>query len=138
MTSQAQAESPLPGVAGLAFLGWPLHPAGKPSVERAAHLSATRIPMLFIQGTRDALGDPDLMREVVERLGSRATLVEVPEGDHSFHVPTRSGRTDHEVLDQALARASIASRTPATLWLGRLSQITVSPTRSVGASICST
>ena len=102
MTSQAQAEAPLPGVVGLAFLGWPLHPAGKPSVERAAHLSTIRIPMLFIQGTRDALGDPDLMREVVERLGSRATLVEVPEGDHSFHVPARSGWTDHEVLAQAL------------------------------------
>ena len=102
MTSQAQAGAPLPGVVGLAFLGWPLHPAGKPSVERAAHLSAIRIPMLFFQGTRDALADLDLMREVVGRLGSRATLVEVPEGDHSFHVPARSGRTDIEVLDRAL------------------------------------
>ena len=92
----------MPGVVGLAFLGWPLHPAGKPSMERAAHLSAIRIPMLFVQGTRDALADLDLMREVVGRLGSRATLVEVPEGDHSFHVPARRGRRDIEVLNRVL------------------------------------
>ena len=99
MTSQVQAETPLPGLVGLAFLGWPLHPAGKPSLERVAHLSAIRIPMLLVQGARDALADLDLMRGLVERPGSRATLVEVPRGDHGFHVPARSGRTDHEVLD---------------------------------------
>lgn len=97
MTSQAQALSPLPGVAGLAFLGFPLHAAGTPSDERAAHLFDVRVPMLFVQGTRDALAEMSLMRPLVKKLGARATLHEVADADHSFHVPAKSGRTDLEV-----------------------------------------
>jgi predicted alpha/beta-hydrolase family hydrolase len=98
MTSQAQAASPLPGVHGLAFLGFPLHPAGKPSDERAAHLNDVKIPMLFLQGTRDELADLPLMQALVERLGARATLKLFADADHSFHVPKRSGRTDIQVI----------------------------------------
>ena len=102
MTSQAQAESSLPGVLGLAFLGFPLHPVGRPSEERATHLFAVKIPMLFLQGTRDALADIALMRKLVRKLGKRATLVAIEDGDHSFHVPARSGRTDAEVRTELL------------------------------------
>jgi len=102
MTSQAQAESSLPGVLGLAFLGFPLHPVGRPSEERATHLFAVKIPMLFLQGTRDALADIALMRKLVRKLGERATLVAIEDGDHSFHVPARSGRTDAEVRTELL------------------------------------
>src|SRR5687767_13698718 len=97
MTSQAQAKAPLPGVMGLAFLGFPLHPAGKPSDERAAHLPDVTIPMLFLQGTRDALAELSLLRPVVERLGKRATLTLLEEADHSFHVPAKTGRKDADV-----------------------------------------
>ena len=98
MTSQAQAASPLDDVRGLAFLGFPLHPAGKPSVERAQHLSDIRIPMLFLQGTRDALAEPKLLlQQVIAPLGQRATLRLFADADHSFHVPARSGRTDVQV-----------------------------------------
>jgi predicted alpha/beta-hydrolase family hydrolase len=93
MTSQAEADSPL-GVAGLALLGFPLHAAGQPSDERAAHLFDARVPMLFIQGTRDALADLTLMKALTKRLGARATLHLVDEADHSFHVPAKSGRKD--------------------------------------------
>jgi predicted alpha/beta-hydrolase family hydrolase len=99
MASQAQALEPLPSVRGIAFVGFPLHPAGKPSDERARHLDDVRIPMLFLQGTRDALADPALLRPIVARLGGRARLVEFDDADHSFHVRARSGRTDAEVLD---------------------------------------
>ena len=102
MTSQAQAESPLPGVRGLAFLGFPLHPAGKPSDERAAHLFDVRIPMLFLQGTHDALADIALLRPLTERLGQRATLALFEHADHSFHVPAKSGTTDKEVMTALL------------------------------------
>jgi predicted alpha/beta-hydrolase family hydrolase len=102
MTSQAQAESPLPGVKGLVFFGFPLHPAGKPSDERAAHLFDVAVPMLFLQGARDALADTGLLNTVVKRLGARATLHLVPDADHSFHVPARSGRKDAEVMDEVL------------------------------------
>lgn len=98
MTSQAQAEMPLDPVRGLIFLGFPLHAAKKPSADRAEHLAAISIPMLFLQGTRDALADLGMLDPVVERLGSRATMTLVPEADHAFHVPKRSGRTDAEVL----------------------------------------
>jgi predicted alpha/beta-hydrolase family hydrolase len=98
MTSQAQAAAPLPGVRGLAFLGFPLHPAGKPSDERAAHLSDVRVPMLFLQGTRDALADLTLLRPVTERLGDRASLRLFEDADHSFHVPARTGRKDADVM----------------------------------------
>lgn len=99
MTSQAQALSPLGGVRGLVFVGFPLHPAGKPARERGAHLSQVAIPMLFLQGTRDALADRSLLIPVVDSLGPRASLHEVDEADHAFHVPKRSGRTDADVLE---------------------------------------
>ncbi len=102
MTSQAQAASPLPGVRGLVFLGFPLHPAGKPSDERAAHLSAVKIPMLFLQGTRDQLADLHLLRGLAGRLGTRATLRLFSDADHSFHVPARTGRKDSEVMAELL------------------------------------
>lgn len=101
MTSQAQAGHPLPNVVGLAFLGFPLHPAGKPSEERARHLAAVRVPMLFLQGTRDALADRRLLTATVEQLPS-ATLRLFEHADHSFHVPSRTGQTDQEVLDDLL------------------------------------
>ena len=102
MTSQAQAIEPLPGVKGLAFVGFPLHPAGKPSVERAEHLREVKIPMLFLQGTRDELADLDLLRPVIDRLGARATLKLLQDADHSFHVPARTGRKDAEVRAEML------------------------------------
>jgi uncharacterized protein len=102
MTSQAQAIAPLAGVRGLAFLGFPLHPAGKPSSDRAKHLAEVDIPMLFVQGTRDALAELRLLEPVVKNLGSLATLRPVKEADHSFHVLVRSGRNDREVLDEVL------------------------------------
>ncbi len=97
MTSQAQAAAPLPGVRGLAFLGFPLHPAGRPSDERGKHLSDVQVPMLFVQGTRDALADLALLKALCDRLGRRASLRLFDDADHSFHVPARSGRTDAKV-----------------------------------------
>jgi predicted alpha/beta-hydrolase family hydrolase len=97
MTSQAQAASPLPGVRGLAFLGFPLHSAGRPSDERGKHLFDVRIPLLLLQGTRDHLADPELLKALVEQLGERATLHLFPDADHSFHVPARTGRRDSDV-----------------------------------------
>jgi uncharacterized protein len=102
MTSQAQALSPLPGVRGLAFLGFPLHPAGKPSSDRAKHLADIKIPMLFLQGTRDALAELSLLEPVMKGLGSRATLKLLDGADHSFHVLKSSGRNDREVRGGAL------------------------------------
>ena len=102
MTSQAQATSPLPGVKGLAFLGFPLHPAGKPSDKRATHLFDIAIPMLFLQGTRDSLADLPLLRALTEKLGSRVTLNLFEHADHSFHVPVRSGKNDRIVMDEML------------------------------------
>jgi predicted alpha/beta-hydrolase family hydrolase len=102
MSSQAQAEAALPGVAGLAFVGFPLHPAGKPSVERAAHLSDVKIPMLFLQGTRDGLADLALLKPTVAALGSSANLMLIEGADHAFHVLARSGRTDPEALSEML------------------------------------
>jgi uncharacterized protein len=102
MTSQAQALSPLSGVRGLAFLGFPLHPAGKPSADRAKHLADVKIPMLFLQGTRDALAELSLLEPVVKSLGSRATLHLVRDADHSFHVLKSSGRNDREVMEEVL------------------------------------
>jgi uncharacterized protein len=98
MTSQAQASDPLPGVRGLAFLGFPLHPPKKPSLARAEHLSKVHIPMLFLQGTRDTLADIVLTRQAIERLGTRADLTPIDGADHAFHVLARSGRTDTDVL----------------------------------------
>lgn len=102
MTSQAQAESALPGVEGLAFLGFPLHPPGKPSVQRAAHLDDVDIPMLFLQGTRDGFAELGLLESVVENLGERATLTLLDAADHSFHVPARTGRKDPDVRREML------------------------------------
>jgi uncharacterized protein len=102
MTSQAQALRPLPGVRGLVFFGFPLHPAGKPSIDRAKHLSDVDVPMLFIQGTRDKLAEPALMRSVVGKLAPNASLHEIDGADHSLHVPAKSGRRDAEVLNEAL------------------------------------
>jgi predicted alpha/beta-hydrolase family hydrolase len=98
MTSQAQAEVPLPDIGGLVFLGFPLHPAKRPSLDRARHLAQVRVPMLFLQGDRDALAEHQLIAEAVAELGDRATLTIFPDADHSFHVPARSGRTDAQVL----------------------------------------
>jgi uncharacterized protein len=102
MTSQAQAIAPLAGIRGLAFLGFPLHPAGKPSDARAKHLSDVDIPMLFLQGTRDKLAELPLLEPVVRRLGTSASLHPVAEADHSFHVPARSGRNDREVMSEII------------------------------------
>jgi predicted alpha/beta-hydrolase family hydrolase len=102
MTSQAQAATPLPGVRGLAFFGFPLHPAGRPSRERAQHLAGVEIPMLFLQGTRDELAHLDELEPVIAALGERVTLRLFDDADHSFHVPRRSGRTDAQVLDDVL------------------------------------
>jgi hypothetical protein len=102
MTSQAQAIEPLPQVSGLAFLGFPLHPAGKRGIERATHLEQIRIPMLFISGDHDALAELDLLQPVVSDLGSRATLHIVSRADHSLKVPARSGRTAADAEAEAL------------------------------------
>jgi uncharacterized protein len=102
MTSQAQADAPLPGVRGLAFLGFPLHPAGRPSQERGRHLFGVHIPMLFLQGTRDALAETKELKPLCAELGSWAILKLLRDADHSFHVPKKSGRTDEEVKTQLL------------------------------------
>jgi len=100
MTSQAQSREPLPGVRGLVFLGFPLHPPGRPGTVRAEHLSAVRVPMLFLQGTRDEFAQLDLLEPVVRRLGGRAALHLVPEGDHSFKVPKRTGKTEADIMNE--------------------------------------
>jgi predicted alpha/beta-hydrolase family hydrolase len=100
MTSQAQAKEPLPGVRGLVFCGFPLHAPGRPGVERAEHLSAVQIPMLFLQGTRDEFATLDLLQGVLKRLGGRATLHLIDEGDHSFKVPKRTGKTERDILEE--------------------------------------
>ena len=119
MTSQAQAVSPLSGVRGLVFLGFPLHPAGRPSDERGAHLFDVQIPMLFLQGSRDQLADLPLLQTLSAKLGARATLKLFQDADHSFHVPARTGRKDSEVMaemSQALAD-----------WIGSMIPRTVRP-----------
>ena len=102
MTSGAQASDPVAGVLGLVFLGFPLHPAGQPGQERAAHLSDIGIPMLFLQGTRDMLAELDQLEPVVKSLGKKATLKLFDQADHSFHVPAKSGRKDGEVMSEML------------------------------------
>jgi len=105
MTSEAAAQGLLPGVCGLVFFGFPLHPPKAPSTKRAAHLSKVAIPMLFLQGTRDTLADLALLRPVTEKLGLLATLHVIESADHGFHVPKRSGKTDEQVLTE-LARTA--------------------------------
>jgi len=100
MTSQAQAASALPNVSGLVFFGFPLHASGKPSTDRASHLSKIFIPMLFLQGGKDKLAELPLIRIVTEKLGSAAMLHVINEADHAFHVPKRSGCTDENVVDE--------------------------------------
>lgn len=107
MTSQAQALEALPGVRGLVFVGFPLHPAGKPGVERAEHLDRVACPMLFLQGTRDELAQLDLLGGVLTRLGEKATLVAFDDADHAFHVRASSGSNDAEVMTRLLD-ASVA------------------------------
>ena len=102
MTSQTQAETSLPGVRGLVFLGFPLHPAGRPSRDRAEHLFQVKVPMLFLQGTRDALAELDQLEPVCRALGGLATLKLLADADHSFHVPAKSGGTDVELLEELL------------------------------------
>jgi hypothetical protein len=102
MTSQAQAASPLPGVVGLVFLGFPLHPPGQPGEERAKHLFDVTIPMLFLQGTRDDFAQRQLLEPLCQRLGQRSTLKLFQEADHSFHVPARTGRKDAEIRVELL------------------------------------
>ncbi len=111
MTSQAQADSPLPGVRGLIFLGFPLHPPGRPSAERAEHLYKIQIPMLFLQGSRDEFANLECLERVIERLGPQATLKLFADADHSFHAPKRSERTDSEIKGDMLK--TIAE------WIGR-------------------
>lgn len=106
MTSQAQALQPLPNVRGLIFFAFPLHPAGKPSDARAAHLNDVKIPMLFLQGTNDTLAETTLLEPVVRNLGDRATLALSEHADHSFHVPAKTGRKDAEVLADILDTAA--------------------------------
>jgi hypothetical protein len=106
MTSQAQALAPLDGVRGLIFFAFPLHPAGKPSEDRAAHLAAVAIPMLFLQGGKDLLAEVDLLKHTVALLADRASLEIIDEADHAFHVPAKTGRKDTEVLAQILDRAA--------------------------------
>jgi uncharacterized protein len=102
MTSQAQASDPLPGVRGLVFLGFPLHPPKEPSATRAAHLARIEIPMLFLQGTRDEFATHPQLMPVIESLGTRARLELFTDADHSFHVPARGGRSDTQVRDEML------------------------------------
>ena len=102
MTTQAQALEPLPGVLGIALVGFPLHPAGKPSTERAAHLAGVELPMLFLQGTRDGLAELGLITQTTAELGRRATLHIVEGADHAFHVLVRSGRNDAQVREELL------------------------------------
>ena len=100
MTSTAAAEAPLPGVRGIVFFGFPLHPSGRPDTSRARHLAKVTVPMLFLQGTRDKLAEPDLIQEVCAGLGPGATLHVLDGADHSFQVLKRSGRTDEEILNE--------------------------------------
>jgi predicted alpha/beta-hydrolase family hydrolase len=106
MTSQAQAQAPLSGVRGLVFFAFPLHPAGKPSTDRAGHLTEVRIPMLFLQGTKDLLAQLDLLRPTVAGLGERASLRLFEDADHSFHAPAKTGRKDAEILAELLDAAA--------------------------------
>lgn len=106
MTSQAQALEPLPRVRGLVLFAFPLHPAGKPSVTRAEHLSVVTIAMLFLQGSNDALAELDLLNRTVDGLKGRATLHLIADADHAFHVPAKTGHKDPEVLSAALAAAA--------------------------------
>jgi predicted alpha/beta-hydrolase family hydrolase len=126
MTSQAHAKAPLASVEGLVFLGFPLHPAGRPSSERGDHLDAVSCPMLFVQGSRDDLADTGLIDSLIARLGARATLALFDDADHAFHVRARSGSNDAEVLERILD--TIAA------WIDRVADQASSPRPRGGAS----
>ena len=126
MTSQAQAKAPLPRVAGLVFLGFPLHPAGRPSIERGDHLDAVSCPMLFVQGSRDDLADIALVDSLIARLGTRATLALFDDADHAFHVRARSGSNDAEVLERILDTT--------VMWIDRVAGAASSPQPLGGGS----
>ena len=115
MSSQAQALKPLPGVLGLVFVGFPLHPAGKPSAARAKHLADVHLPMLFLQGTRDALADLDLIGQVCTTLANRAELHILEGADHGFHVLKRSGRRDDELMAELLDALAVWMKSQADL-----------------------
>jgi hypothetical protein len=102
MSSQAQAAEPLPQVRGLAFLGFPLHPPKQPSDSRAAHLLKVQVPMLFLQGARDLYAEPELLNPLITVLADRATLVLLPDADHSFHVPARSRFSAGQINDDMI------------------------------------
>jgi predicted alpha/beta-hydrolase family hydrolase len=105
MTSQAQAAEPLANVRGLVFFGFPLHPSGAPSVDRAKHLGDVKVPMLFLSGTNDTLAETSLLKKTLKGLGKNATLALFPDADHSFHVPAKTGRKDSEVMAELLDTA---------------------------------
>ena len=107
MSSTAASMEPLEGVRGLVFFGFPLHPAGRPAITRAEHLDAVTVPMLFLQGTRDELAEIDLIRQVTDRLGARATLHEIAEANHAFLVPKRTGKSGADVIVE-LARTAVS------------------------------
>lgn len=117
MTSLAMADAPLEGVAGLVFFGFPLHAAGKPSVDRGEHLMNIQKPMLFLQGTRDALADLNLLKPLCARIGKRAEIFEIPGGDHSFHVLKSAGRSDDEVLNGVADKVSV--------WMRQITQVQI-------------
>ncbi len=102
MTSQAQALAPIPGVRGLLFVGFPLHPAGRPSQDRGKHLFDIKLPMLFLAGTRDALAELTELTPLLSALGGRAEVKQFQDADHSFHVPAKSGRKDADVRNEML------------------------------------
>jgi uncharacterized protein len=106
MTSLAAAKEPLDDIRGLVFFGFPLHAAGTPGVERSNHLADVRTPMLFLQGSRDSLADLKLLKPLCKRLGTKAELFVIEGGDHSFHVPKSSGRSDEDVLDAVVKKAA--------------------------------
>jgi predicted alpha/beta-hydrolase family hydrolase len=112
MTSQAQAEASMRGVKGIAIIGFPLHPSGKPSIARADHLATIKSPLLFIQGTRDKLADPRLLQAVLRGLGPTATVHLIDQADHAFHIPKRTGRDDSEILAEVCRTL--------TRWIARL------------------
>jgi predicted alpha/beta-hydrolase family hydrolase len=106
MTSQTAAQGLLPDVRGLVFFGFPLHQPNRPDTKRAEHLAEVKIPMLFLQGTRDTLADLKLLRPAVKKLGSRATLHIIPTADHSFHVLKSASKTNAEILQELAATAA--------------------------------
>jgi predicted alpha/beta-hydrolase family hydrolase len=106
MTSQAAAERPLDGVRGLVFFGFPLNPPSHPGTARAKHLADVTVPMLFLEGTRDAFADLKLLRPICRKLSPQATLHVIKDADHSFHVPKSSGKTDAEVMRELVGTVS--------------------------------